>query len=491
MNAENTATLPTIKGNFENQEKEMDYWVEEIVGEVPKDFQGTFFRNGPGRLKLGGEEYRHWFDGDGMIARTTFIDGKVHFSNKFVRTEKYVAETAAGKMIYRGFGGSPKGSFLKRFGPPANPANTGLMLHGDKFLALNEGGRPYAVDPYSLDTEGEYNYQNSLGKSNVFSAHGKVNPKTGCYYNFGMLFEFGAKGPKPGFELYKISPTGKMVDRARFSIDHMTLIHDFAMTDHYAIFIQSGVTMHANPLDLMFGGSIADTMIYDKNLPNRIIIIDLYTMRLVDRIDIEPLAALHFSNAYEKDGDIHFDMVRTKDTAYGTPGNKLTPLNIFDPEVKFNFGAGHYTRVVVNLRKGTAQLERIDDALEGEFPQWDWTRTGDENRYAVTSAYSKTGPGTYFDAIQKIDRQTGKVEVHEFGAFRFTGEPLMVSKPNAKSEDDFYIMCYVYNGNEDRTEVVLIDSQNFSDEIAVVKLGHHLPQGFHGLFSPKVFLEND
>ena len=65
MNAENTATLPTIKGNFENQEKEMDYWVEEIVGEVPKDFQGTFFRNGPGRLKLGGEEYRHWFDGDG------------------------------------------------------------------------------------------------------------------------------------------------------------------------------------------------------------------------------------------------------------------------------------------------------------------------------------------------------------------------------------------------------------------------------------------
>jgi len=57
------AALPTITGNFEAQETEYNYWVEEIEGNVPTDFTGTFFRNGPGRLKLGGEEYVHRWQG--------------------------------------------------------------------------------------------------------------------------------------------------------------------------------------------------------------------------------------------------------------------------------------------------------------------------------------------------------------------------------------------------------------------------------------------
>ena len=64
----------------------------------------------------------------------------------------------------------------------------------------------------------------------------------------------------------------------------------------------------------------------------------------------------------------------------------------------------------------------------------------------------------------------------------------MVAKPDAKGDEEFYIMCYVYNGNTDKTEVVLMDSQDFTGEMAVIKLNHHLPQGFHGLFTPRIFL---
>jgi all-trans-8'-apo-beta-carotenal 15,15'-oxygenase len=482
-NIQTAESTPTIKGNFEAQEQEYSYWVDDIVGKVPEDLQGSFFRNGPGRLKLAGQEVGHWFDGDGMVARTTFIDGKVHFANKFIRTTKYVNETAAGKLLYRGFGGAPKGSGLRRFAMPAQPANTGLIMHGGKFLALGEGGRPWAIEPDTLDTEGEYNYEGSLSKTNTFSAHGKKNPHTGYYYNFGMKF-----GPKPGFDFYKISPSGKMVDRAVFSLDHMPLLHDFAITENYAIFIQSSVGMSTNPIPILLGGSLADAMLYDNRLRNKIIIIDQHTLKLVDEIEIEPMASLHFGNAYEKNGEIHFDIIQTQESAYNTPTHKNEAMNIFDPNVDFKAGGGNYVRFIVNLRKGTAQSERINDALLGEFPQWDWTQTTLENRYALTTAYPEGGPKTYFTAIQKIDRQTGKVEVHDFGAYRFTGEPLMVAKPEAKSDDEFYIMCYVYNGNEDKTEVVLIDSQDFSTEIAVIKIGHHLPQGFHGMFTPKVFL---
>jgi all-trans-8'-apo-beta-carotenal 15,15'-oxygenase len=490
IEAESAASqVPTIKGNFEAQEQEFSYWVEDIEGQVPKDLSGTFFRNGPGRLKIGDEEFLNWFDGDGMIGRTSFVDGKVHFANKFIRTPKYVDETAAGKQIYRGFGGAPKGNFWQRFAPPANPANTGLILHGGKFLALNEGGRPFAVDPASLDTEGEYNYGDSLGNTSMFSAHGKVNPKTGYYYNFGLCFDIGLGGLKPGFELYQIDPKGEMSNRARFPLDHIPLMHDFAMTENYAIFIQSSVSMHGNLFwSMLKNESMADLLVFDKSLVNKLIIVDLHSFKLVDTIEIDPISCLHFGNAYEKNGEIHFDMMETKDGAYGTPEQGVEPLNIFAEDVSFRVGAARYKRFVVNLKTRRVQAEFINDALEGEFPQWDWRLTGVENRYALATAYTGEGPKTYFDAIQKIDRQTGRVETHAFGDYRFAGEPLMVAKPGRDSEDEFYVLCYVYNGNTDKTEVVVIDSQSFDEPVATIKLDFHMPQGFHGLYSPKTFV---
>lgn len=478
----NTAEqLPTIAGNFEAQNQEFDYWVDDIVGKVPTDLTGSFFRNGPGRLKLAGEEMGHWFDGDGMIARTSFVDGKVHFANKYIRTPKYVDETKAGKLLYRGFGGAPKGSLLRRFALPAQPANTGLIMHAGKFLALGEGGRPFSVEPDTLDTEGEYDFAGKLGKT--MSAHGKKNPHTGYYYNFGMRF-----GAKPSFDLYKVSPSGKIVDSNTFYLDHMPMLHDFALTENYAIFIQSSVSMSPNPLPILLGGSIADCMQYDDRLRNKIIIINLHTMKLADEIDIEPTTCLHFGNAYEKGNDLHFDMMKTQPGGYSTPGHKLPSFNVFDPEVDFKAGGGTYNRYVINLPKGRVKIEQINDAVLGEFPQWDWTLTTKENRYAVTSAYPEGCLKTYFSGIQKIDRETGKVELHDFGSYRFNGEPLMVKKDGASSEDEFYAMCYVYNGNTDKTEVVIIDSQDWQTEIAVIKLDHHMPQGFHGMFTPKLFV---
>jgi all-trans-8'-apo-beta-carotenal 15,15'-oxygenase len=86
---------PSCHGGLENLDQEFDYEITEIEGAVPGDLKGTFFRNGPGRQRIGETAYGHWFDGDGMISAFTFDDGRVHFKNRYVRTEKYLAETAA------------------------------------------------------------------------------------------------------------------------------------------------------------------------------------------------------------------------------------------------------------------------------------------------------------------------------------------------------------------------------------------------------------
>ena len=123
--------FPSCHGGLENLDQEFDYIIDSVEGEVPTDLEGTFFRNGPGRQRIGDTKYGHWFDGDGMIAAFTFNEGQVHFKNKYVRTPKYLDETAAQAICHRGFGTQIPGGLRKNlFKMPANPANTSIIHHG-------------------------------------------------------------------------------------------------------------------------------------------------------------------------------------------------------------------------------------------------------------------------------------------------------------------------------------------------------------------------
>ena len=41
----------------ENLDQEYDYFIDDIEGEIPEDLRGTFFRNGPGRQRIGKTAY--------------------------------------------------------------------------------------------------------------------------------------------------------------------------------------------------------------------------------------------------------------------------------------------------------------------------------------------------------------------------------------------------------------------------------------------------
>lgn len=73
---------------YRSQHEEYDYWLSEdlIEGAIPAQLCGTLFRNGPGQLAVFGTQLNQPFDGDGMVSCFTFVDGKAHFSNRFVGT---------------------------------------------------------------------------------------------------------------------------------------------------------------------------------------------------------------------------------------------------------------------------------------------------------------------------------------------------------------------------------------------------------------------
>ncbi|HCO01238.1 MAG TPA: lignostilbene alpha-beta-dioxygenase, partial [Methylophaga sp.] len=93
----------THHGGFEALDEELDYIVplNDVKGTIPDAVSGTFFRIGPGRNKIGGQEFGHWFDGDGMLHSVSFKDYGVVYRNRYVRTPKYLAETKANKIVMR------------------------------------------------------------------------------------------------------------------------------------------------------------------------------------------------------------------------------------------------------------------------------------------------------------------------------------------------------------------------------------------------------
>ncbi len=91
--------LEEWKRGYDSQPNEYEYEIDNIEGTIPPEFKGTLFRNGPGLLDIAGTPIHHPFDGDGMISAFYFQNGKAYFRNRFVETEAYLLEKAAGKIL--------------------------------------------------------------------------------------------------------------------------------------------------------------------------------------------------------------------------------------------------------------------------------------------------------------------------------------------------------------------------------------------------------
>src|SRR5207248_10107304 len=83
-------------------------------------------------------------------------------------------------------------------GPGKSAANTNIVFHGGKLLALWEAGRPWRVDPVTLETIGEDDMGGALGPRRAISAHPKLDRATGEMWNFGV-----DHGPKNSSSLYR------------------------------------------------------------------------------------------------------------------------------------------------------------------------------------------------------------------------------------------------------------------------------------------------
>lgn len=119
----------------------------------------------------------HPVDGDGLVSALRIHGGHADFKQRFVETERLKLERKAGRAMFGTFRNPFTHHPCVRQAIDAT-ANTHILIHAGKMLALSERGAPYEVDPNTLDTLG-YNPFGNLCKSKTFSAHCKADPATG------------------------------------------------------------------------------------------------------------------------------------------------------------------------------------------------------------------------------------------------------------------------------------------------------------------------
>lgn len=455
---------------------ELDVELTVFEGAIPRALQGVLYRNGPGRFGRGGLPYGHLVDGDGMVTRYAFADGKVRYRNRFVRTEAWLEEEQLGRVRYRGFGTNRPGGVLNNMGRLRlkNTANTNVIQHGGRLLALWEGGLPYALDPVTLETIGPYDYNGVLkgahGLDNALSgpelpltAHPRLDPGT------GELFGFGVKpGAVTRLMLYRVDRRGRMAPPESVPLDGCYLVHDFVLTKRWRVFFLCPLKLDVARAVLGFG------RVVDQLKPAGEQTWVLCVPRQGGEVAWLPTSAAfvyHFANGYD-DGEHRIVIEGPRFPAYPrlpSPASRVPDAGC--PRACL-------TRFVLDLARCEVKETPLHPEHSLEMPRVHPAREGRRHRYVWAIGAPAERPEHFLSAVLRYDSERGDMSVRDLGE-QLPSEPVPAPRPGGRSEDDGWLLLTSYVPDEDRTHLLVLDASDLST-VARARLPHALPPGFHG-----------
>jgi all-trans-8'-apo-beta-carotenal 15,15'-oxygenase len=455
--------------------QEYDYAIDEIEGSIPTELKGTLFRNGPGRFDRGGISYKHPFDGDGMICAVSFADGKARFRNRFVRTEGFIEEEKADRILKKNvFATLRPGGFLNNIFDFnfKNVANTNVIYWAGKLLALWEAAPPHRLDPHTLATVGLDDFDGLLKGGLPFSAHPRREAQTGDWLTFGVR-----SGLQTDLSLFRLKPDGKIIVEGKHTIPGFAFLHDFAFSENYWIFVQNPMAL--DPLPFVFGFKAAgECLRLAEGQPTRIFLIARRDGK-VTTIETDPFFVFHHVNAFEEAGKLILDSVRY-------PRYITTQEDRDFRETDFSLlPSGQLWRTEIDLQTSRVETEVLLSRT-CEFPQVNPGVMGKHHQFVYLAATDSATQNAPLQAIVKFDASTRESVVHSFAPQGFVSEPIFVPSLNGSSEDEGWVLTMVYDSSRNRTDIEILDGQTLQ-RCARLGLKHHVPYSLHGSFVSEVF----
>jgi len=451
-----TTTNPYLLGNFAPVSKEIQAENLKVIGKIPTELNGMFVCNGPNPQFTPIGQY-HWFDGDGMLHGVHIENGQATYRNRYIRTFGFEREKEAGKAIWSGLLEPPQ--LDNPYGPGKNTANTALVWHSGKFLAVWEGGEPHQIQLPSLETLGPVNFEGKL--TSAFTAHPKVDPVTG-----EMLFFGYSLMQQPFLQYGIVSPEGELVKLIPIELPVGVMMHDFAITEHYTIFLDFPFTFR--PERMAQGKPI---FLFEAETPSRFGILPRHGEPSDIRWFESPSCyGFHTLNAYESGDEVILIACRMKlSNALGITKENANSAGNMPYLYEWRF----------NLATGVVQEKALGD-MASEFPRINEKYLGRKNRYGYAGKL-KLGEMSLFDGLLKYDLETGETEIHAFDPNCYGGEAVFVPHPQAQSEDQGWLLTFVYNEISESSELIVLDAQKFTQPaIARIIMPQRVPYGSHG-----------
>jgi len=404
-----------------------------VTGSIPPELNGRYLRNGANPQS---GESAHWFLGNGMIHGVELNNGTANwYRNRYVNTPLFEDASA-----------DPMNALDDR---SRSLANTHIIGHAGKILALEEGHWPFELSA-ELETVGPYNYNGKLETG--MTAHPKICPETGelLFFAYGMA--------PPYLTYHRASATGELVQSEQIEVKGATMMHDFNITRNFVIFMDLPLVWNfenmANAgLPIQWSDEYGARLgVMPRNGTNKDVV----------WYDIDPCYVYHPLNAYEDGDTIVIDVCRLAHSM--KPGVADVPPVLH--------------RWTINQTTGKVSESQLDDRSV-DFPRVPDAVVGQKHRYGYAAEFGSGGPSAV--SFLKYDLQTGGSVAHELKNGRVGGEPVFVPAAGGTSEDDGYLMSFVYDPALDKSELVIVDASSMNDKaVARIHLPTRVPAGFHG-----------
>lgn len=459
-----------------------------VIGHLPKELDGVFVRIGPNPAFTPAGDY-HWFDGDGMVHAVRIKNGEASYANRFVKTSRLHQERAAGFPLFLKFGDAVglvglftmlMDSLKTKWGlldktDGAGTANTALVYHAKKLMALHEGDLPYAVQVLCSGVTETLGRVTLGGKWDVaFTAHPKLDPVTGELHFFGYQFS-----KRPYARYGRLSPEGKLVADVPIDIPGPVMMHDMGLAGDYVIIIDCCLAF--DPQLMLMKGQLPFK--FDKTRPARFGVLpkNATSAEGLRWFETSPMVTFHVANAWQEGS-----LLKLYLCVFGQEFSLQ-----LDSEIDPVANAPRLTEFTLDLssaeERPQAAVRRVSE-VTGDFPQVPWQKLGQRTKYAYLAHTDPQQSSVKMVGVAKVDLDAagdGKVGVALHGPSVFGGEAFFVparGRGTAAEDDDGYLAVMVHDETKGDagSELRVYDAKTMSSEpVARVLLSQRVPHGFH------------
>jgi len=455
-----------------------------LEGRIPEQLRGTLYRNGPGLFDRNGLRKRNLLDGDGMVQSFRFHDAGVHYQNRFVRTEKFRAEQAAGRFIYPSWSTQAPGGFWANFmgtGQLTGQAGITVFPWQGRLYAFDECALPYELDPDSLDTSGVSRLGLPDGFT-IYAAHAKMDPLSGDWLHFGVLY-----GPRPKLHVTIFRRNGALKLHRELPMPRNVYMHDWFVSERHLIF-----SFH--PVEIAFWSvffgrkSLVDSLTWRPERGNLIMVLDRNGDTPPLMLQSGARFMWHSCNAFEKGDEIVADFIGYQNPDHFVGADPVASAVMAGRRGEFTF-PGSVRRYLIDPVARTVREETL-----GENGSYEWPRINELHRcHDYRYGYMiKTRPGDFFwTVVCRVDTRTGKVEEYDFGPGCYLTEPVFAPLPGrtyvaGDDREPGFLLTEAYDSATRHSFLAVLQADNIgAGPVAIIHLEHHVPFSYHGWWAPR------